>query len=972
MAANATLSYVDERIEQKERQISAKETNLILVCNEMLESIRETDYSFYHAYYEKDQRAWDTIQTLYKWHMGEIVRPPEVIIYPSQRKSHRNILLENTTSPNQTGRVHNAVDAYEAYVTWILNKIEQDKDLPWRQLGLVRRPVEKITAQDSIKSLIEFCVMDVHKQKQVLILESNRLALVLLWVTAGTVIFFLGFIGFGLHKMLKPFSKSQEKLESVDRQMFRAANVVFWEYDLQKNEYFGGKHFAQFFGKEGDEFRVSSSDFKAMLLPGQWDLIYKAIQDTVTQQRKKESYEFGLIDSNGKKKYIKALAEYQYDEDGELIRRHGIMQDVTMLKHAEKELEISRERLSDTLHKLGVGVVEVEPIFDQGKISDVRFVKSNLAFCDMCQIDYGNLIRSTFSQLFEDAHPAFFRYVLTQFNREKGTLNVNVHYKAINKWLNIRMHREVFSKLLLFVEDITEDYNLKERLRQNQERLALSEQMARLGYCEINLKTQLFSGNRIAFEIHGLESETGMSVKKLTELMRPEEHDEFYAGLKRLPSEHSLDLVYRIQLDEKIRYIHCVLEYTGQVKGAERAFGFMHDITDLKHKEIELRRAMSKAQESERLKSAFLANMSHEIRTPLSAIVGFAGILARNKDISAKEREECNALIDKNSNALMYLINDIVELSKIESGEVSILPVEMELNRFLDETYEVFSNDIIRKGKSHLRLFLNKTIETDFTIEADTYRLNQIVNNLVSNAIKFTSKGFVEIGYEVADETNLVIYVRDSGIGIEQNKLEVIFDMFRQEDIQVSGKYGGTGLGLAICKKLVELMEGKIWVESKKGVGSTFFVSIPVLSTSSSKAPAEKTEILVKPDQINFKGKTILIADDEEFIHILFRNYLQPTGANILNAYDGEQVLDVLNTHSDVDLILLDMRMPKLNGMETLKVIRDKKLQLPVIAQTAYAFVGDRERFIAAGCNDYISKPAEEGELLLMLKKYLG
>lgn len=269
------------------------------------------------------------------------------------------------------------------------------------------------------------------------------------------------------------------------------------------------------------------------------------------------------------------------------------------------------------------------------------------------------------------------------------------------------------------------------------------------------------------------------------------------------------------------------------------------DISKRKHTEAKLHLAKREAEDSDRLKSAFLANMSHEIRTPLNAIVGFANIILE-EDLTVQEKEKYFSYINQNSNQLIALINDIIDISKIESGQLKIQNSEFNLNQHLREVEEIIANEKLNRNKDHLLVFLeNEFADNLCNISTDPYRLRQILINLLVNAVKFTPKGFIQFGYRLLEDQKLLFYVRDSGIGISKEDQKLIFQHFRKLDNTISRRHGGTGLGLAISENLVNLMGGKIWLQSDIGKGTTFYFTIPVKGVDDLKK-AKKDQYLEK------------------------------------------------------------------------------------------------------------------------------
>ncbi len=382
-----------------------------------------------------------------------------------------------------------------------------------------------------------------------------------------------------------------------------------------------------------------------------------------------------------------------------------------------------------------------------------------------------------------------------------------------------------------------------------------------------------------------------------------------------------------------------------------------------------LMRAKVKAEESDILKTAFLSNMSHEIRTPMNAILGFSNLLS-HKDISALEKEEFVNLIRINGKNLLTLVEDIIDISKIDSGQLQIKNSPFCLHDILKDIYDSFWDDIRRKGQLNLKLYLNEGIsDTHTMILSDGVRLKQILINLVGNGIKFTERGFVEFGYELTGDDVLQFYVKDSGIGLPKGKEQEVFERFSKfSSTEKHRLYGGTGIGLSIAKDLVHLMGGKIWVQSEVGVGSTFFFTLPYHKVRNTGIQVHARKQI---NAYNWEGKTFLVAEDEEDNFRYLEVALSISNASLIWARNGAEAVDIFNRIPNIDLVLMDIKMPEMDGYAATKEIKKKSKGVPVIAQTAYAMSEEREKSIEAGCDDYIAKPINYEDLLSIIHKYV-
>ena len=374
-----------------------------------------------------------------------------------------------------------------------------------------------------------------------------------------------------------------------------------------------------------------------------------------------------------------------------------------------------------------------------------------------------------------------------------------------------------------------------------------------------------------------------------------------------------------------------------------KVLGFIADIQKRRDDEQALIEAKQRAEESDRLKSAFLANVSHEIRTPLNAIVGFSEVIAHTE--SECEREEYLDIVKANSNLLLHLINDILDLSRIESGKMEFIDENIQMDELCEELRQMHQMRI----KNDVKIIFERPAAS-LTIVSDSHRLRQLYSNLISNAIKYTEKGAITFGYKLKGDM-MEGYVRDSGSGIPAEKLNNVFGRFEKLDLLKQG----FGLGLSICKSILDKMGGEIWVESELGVGSCFYFLIPCNGTFP--VAGEQNKPL------------ILVAEDMDCNYELVKAILEER-YSVLRANDGIDVVTKYES-SKPDLILMDVRMPGLDGLSAAGIIRELNPTVPIIATTAFAFETDREMALAAGCNEYMSKPLEAEKLKTMVERYL-
>ncbi|MFP4025057.1 MAG: transporter substrate-binding domain-containing protein [Thiohalospira sp.] len=412
------------------------------------------------------------------------------------------------------------------------------------------------------------------------------------------------------------------------------------------------------------------------------------------------------------------------------------------------------------------------------------------------------------------------------------------------------------------------------------------------------------------------------------------------------------------------------IPFTDENGNALGIVGICHDITERYQSEIELKKAKEKAEESDRLKSSFLANMSHEIRTPMNAIIGFSDLLV-DPDTEIDEREELVSHINNNCNTLLHLIDDIIDLAKIEANELSITIKDIDINKLMQELLETYQETKKKINKGHLEIKLDKTnFKEQFFLKTDPLRLKQIITNLLDNAFKYTEKGVVMFGYKIMNDLNLVeFYISDTGIGIPKDKQEAIFERFNKLETDKSKLYRGTGLGLTITKNLLKRLGGDIRLSSTVNKGSTFYFTLPLKVSKIAENEVVENE-LIKNDP-SWNGKTILIAEDEESNYKFLEMLLKNKGLKLLHASTGNETIEICKKNNNIDLILMDIKMPGMNGLEATMKIKQLNPNIPIIIQTAYAMHDDERLSLQAGCDGYIAKPIKKEKLLTIISKWL-
>lgn len=383
-----------------------------------------------------------------------------------------------------------------------------------------------------------------------------------------------------------------------------------------------------------------------------------------------------------------------------------------------------------------------------------------------------------------------------------------------------------------------------------------------------------------------------------------------------------------------------------------RIVSYTSNITQQREKEIEL----IKVKEADKLKSAFLANMSHEIRTPLNAIVGFSGLLAVTENM--EDKEEYINIINSNNDLLLQLINDILDLAKIEAGTLEFVDSDVDVNQLFSD---IEQSSRLKAQDGVQVCFVEKI--PNCILRTDRNRVSQVITNFINNAIKFTTQGSILFGYRHRDD-ELYFYVKDTGCGIAKDKIGQVFTRF----VKLNSFVQGTGLGLSICQMIIKRLGGDIGVESEQGKGSTFWFTLPYSILEMQEVPHEKPKTENVQKSQSSKSATLLIAEDNESNYTLFQAMLKDY--NLIHAWNGEQAIDLFNKYQP-DLILMDLKMPIVDGYEATRVIREKNQSIPIIAVTAFAFAEDEERVKQSGFSSYIAKPIKPDKLIACINTYL-
>ncbi|MDF1571896.1 MAG: PAS domain S-box protein [Bacteroidales bacterium] len=563
----------------------------------------------------------------------------------------------------------------------------------------------------------------------------------------------------------------------------------------------------------------------------------------------------------------------------------------------------------------------------------------------------------------------------------EGTVGLEVRTWDINgnmKYLDVYAHAYNYTGKNLFIAiitDKTESQRVKKELQASESALRQSEKIYRSLIQAADDRIGLFRTDGTPVMLNNAFSEVlGYSNDEFLKLedwerIHPDDKAELEKKASQLFREKLIAAEYRVRHRDG-HYLH-MSSKSVLLKDPELEHDYVliiiRDISGKVEFEKQLIAAKEKAEESDLLKSAFLANMSHEIRTPMNSIVGFANLLS-DEGLDEETRREYIQRVNRNSEQLLALISDIIDLAKIESNQMTLYYAPIFVENLFKDLLNFGTMQLKQRDRTEISMEYDPDQDaSDLKFESDLVRLTQILQNLVNNAVKFTHRGKITVGYRV-HETTIRIFVKDTGTGIDRENFEVIFDQFRQLDGSNIRRYGGTGLGLSICRNLATLLKGKIWVESEMGSGSEFCVEIP-LKTGTTVLSAEKNP--VSHAEID-RDMRLLIVDDDPDNLMLLKTLLRNEGFQVVTADSGYRALEILEREALPGLVLLDLQMPVMSGLQTLKIIREKYPELKVAGQSAYAITADKERSMVAGFDAYITKPYDRNAMVSMIGQLLG
>jgi PAS domain S-box-containing protein len=754
-------------------------------------------------------------------------------------------------------------------------------------------------------------------------------------------------------------NKENELQESRDfyLNMFRNFPTIIWKTDIDGNSVFSGSSWNEFVGTSED--RNLGLGWINYIHPEDIDRCSK-LHEVSVRNRQSYDIEYRVLHNSGEYKWLQAINRPFYNINGEFDGYIGIGLDITDRKMAEEGLiryKILSEAVRDTIHFIDIegNIIDV----NQAGVKLYGYTYEEFIKLNIRELRVEGVITTEFLQKCEK-EGAYYETV--HYRKDKSTFPVEVSAKGAI----IGGKRFIVS----IIRDITERKKTEKAIKESEEkfRTLFNNANDAIFVYEINnnFRNEKFvEVNDVACAYLGYTREELLNMS-FQDISGEQTKDKIEAKIEMLQKYgRGIYETFHRTNHNKIIPVEVNI-HTFHRNGKRIAQSIVRDITQRKVAESSLKAAKEAAEIANKTKGEFLANMSHEIRTPINGIVGMVDLTLLTQ-LNSEQRENLD-IIKSCANSLLKVINDILDFSKMEAGKLVIENINFDIKSLIEETIKAHSPFVISKG-IELNYAFSSTIPQ--YLIGDPSRLQQILNNLISNAIKFTESGevWIKVRKMKSEENEIEIQfiVEDSGIGIEEENIEKLFESFIQLDGSITRRFGGTGLGLAISKQLTENMGGRLCVESKKDIGSKFYFTLKFqIGVRIEQQPVE----CVKLEKIGRQYR-ILLTEDDKVNQMVITRMLKERGYSVDSASNGVEAIEMCKKNS-YDIILMDIEMPVMDGIEASKRIREKDKHIPIIAITAYALKGDRERFLSKGMDGYVSKPIRVEDLYAAIEKCLS
>lgn len=794
--------------------------------------------------------------------------------------------------------------------------------------------------------------------------------------------------------------KSEERLNLA----LQATNLGLWDWNLITNQVYFSPIWFSMIGYGPNELPQLLDTWTSLQHPEDAKGSMERVMNVIKSREESFEMEFRMKHKNGSYVWIRGMGKaVGEDKDGNTIRLTGIHEDISERKHNEQVQQV----LFDISNAVGT-THSLDELYGKIRESLDRVVDTTNCFLALYN-EASDTLSLPFMEDEKDSFTEFpARKTLTSFVIRTGEAQLvdNEREKELTKigeiepvgaacvsWLGVPLKHDGKTIGVFAVQSYNEEvvYTQSDAAllefasdqiaiaierRRQQDDLSITQEKQRRVFesspdpmIVVDPSAMILDFNSEFLEVFNVEPEVVYG-QKIFRFIHP---DDWRRSIQDF--NHTWEAGYLKNLEYQIVRPDGIVFDGEASSGAifssngkpESMVLILKNITERKDAERKILEAKYKAEESDRLKTSFLSNMSHEIRTPMNAIVGFSDLLS-DDGLSQDDRKDFIAQINQGADDLMRLIDDIIDIAKIEAGQVNVHIAECFVSELFKELHLMYEQSLKRSGKDEVEMLIQWDWPmTELAVYTDPFRLKQILVNLLGNAVKFTEKGKIVLGIEDHPE-GIRFYVKDSGIGIRNEKQNIIFDRFMQGHETKTKLYGGTGLGLAISKNLTEILGGEIGLDSVSGEGSTFWFILP-----RNEVPLKYEAAIRAPvsDEKSWEGKKVLIAEDDHSNYYFLYEALKDTRVEIIWARDGEETLAVFRENKDLDLVLMDINMPHINGYQCARIIKEERPDLPIVAQTAYAMSGEREISKDAGCDEYLSKPIKVTELLATIGRLI-
>ncbi len=786
-----------------------------------------------------------------------------------------------------------------------------------------------------------------------------------------------------LNKELSLAKKETEMYQTRLRLAMEATNDGLWDWNIRTNEVYYSPRWKEMLGYKDHEIGDTPTEWEKLSDPEEVKRIYKIHEEALIGKKNKIEVEFKMRHKKGHWVDILSRASIFFDEKQRAIRTIGTHIDISKRKRIEEKLAESENRFKMLFENMHEGVSIYKPTEDGENFIVLDLNQNAEKIMNISKKEVvGKLLLDVFPNI---SKSPLYKGLIDVHRTGQPVCIPPFYYEDTNQegWRENHLYQLPSKEIVVIFSDVSESINVsKKQKEQNLQlktinrKLLESETRYRMLAENIPLVTYLRKNDEnwtLLYLSERIESLTGYpldlfisGIISFPTLFHPEDTNTIYLELEEaLRKKTPFLLTYRLR--HKTGHWKWMEEHGvafNDSNGELVVEGTIQDISERLKTELQLKEAIAKAKQSDELKTAFLQNMSHEIRTPMNGIVGFSEMLTQ-PDITEDKKEYFIKLIGHSSNQLLNIVNDILDISRIETGQVDFHEMEVDLQNFCSALYDMYS---FHAREKRLDFEVKQEIHNQFRYAVfDKQKIEQIFNNLISNALKFTDSGKIEVGCKT-EAKKITFYVSDTGIGINPLQHQQIFERFSKVETTQNRKYSGTGLGLAICKGIIEQMGGEIWVESETGKGASFFFWLPFIGLS---RPNRLSTPLVNKE-VKATEAIILVAEDEEMNYLYIAEVLEILKLKTIHARNGLEAISICKKEPRIDLVLMDIKMPKLDGYDATKEIKSFRPNLPIIALTAFALNEDKQKAFLAGCDDYLAKPVKLEQVMSIIAKFTG